>query len=163
MRKLGIAIVVVVLLLAVGALIIPHVVDVNSYHNQIQTQLEKKLGRQVSLGEMRLSLFPPSFQVQNAVIGEDRAFTTGRPFAEVERLSVSVKLFPLLRKQVDINSSLALSLSGLPSSEFFARRWLRSCLGGKHAGQNAGLRDIARPHFGPFASTCARPFLAPRF
>ena len=104
MRKLGIAIVVVVLLLAVGALIIPHVVDVNSYHNQIQTQLEKKLGRQVSLGEMRLSLFPPSFQVQNAVIGEDRAFTTGRPFAEVERLSVSVKLFPLLRKQVDINS-----------------------------------------------------------
>jgi len=104
MRKLGIAIVVVVLLLAVGALIIPHVVDVNSYHNQIQTQLEKKLGRQVSLGEMRLSLFPPSFQVQNAVIGEDRAFTTGRPFAEVERLSVSVKLFPLLRKQADINS-----------------------------------------------------------
>ena len=47
--------------------------------------------------------------------------------------------------------------------ESFARRWLRSCLGGKHAGQNAGLRDIARPHFGPFASTCARPFLAPRF
>jgi AsmA protein len=104
MRKLGIAILVVILLCVALALIIPHVVDVNSYHNQIQTQLEKKLGRQVSLGEMRLSLFPPSFQVQNAVIGEDRAFTTGRPFAEVQRLSVSVKLLPLLRKQVDINS-----------------------------------------------------------
>jgi uncharacterized protein involved in outer membrane biogenesis len=97
MRKIGIAILVVVLLLAVGALIIPHVVDVNSYHNQIQTQLEKKLGRQVSLGEMRLSLFPPSFQVQNAIVGEDKAFSTGHPFAEVERLSVSVKLFPLLQ------------------------------------------------------------------
>jgi uncharacterized protein involved in outer membrane biogenesis len=104
MRKLGIAIVLLVLLFAVGALIIPHVVDVNSYHNQIQTQLEKKLGRQVSLGEMRLSLFPLSFQVQNAVISEDRAFATGRPFAEVQRLSVSVTLLPLLRKQVDINS-----------------------------------------------------------
>jgi uncharacterized protein involved in outer membrane biogenesis len=87
MRKLGIAILVIVLLLAVGALIVPHVVDVNSYHNQIQTQLEKKLGRQVSLGEMRLSLFPPSFQVHKAIVGEDKAFSTGRPFAEVERLS----------------------------------------------------------------------------
>jgi AsmA protein len=104
MRKLGIAILVVILLCVALALIIPHVVDINSYHNQIQTQLEKKLGRQVSLGEMRLSLFPPSFQVQNAVIGEDRAFPTGRPFAEVQRLSVSVTLLPLLRKQVDINS-----------------------------------------------------------
>jgi AsmA protein len=104
MRKLGIAILVVILLCVALALIIPHVVDINSYHNQIQTQLEKKLGRQVSLGEMRLSLFPPSFQVQNAIVGEEKAFSTGRPFAEVERLSVSVKLFPLLRKEVDINS-----------------------------------------------------------
>lgn len=104
MRKLGIAILVLVLLIVAAALIIPHVVDINSYHNQIQTQLEKKLGRQVSLGEMSLSLFPPSFQVSNAIIGEDKSFNTGRPFATADKLAISVKLLPLIHKDVEIKS-----------------------------------------------------------
>src|SRR5947209_15737547 len=104
MRKLGIAILVIVVLLVAAALIIPHVIDINNYHAQIQSQLEKKLGRQVSLGPMSLSLFQPSFQVSNAVIGEDQGFNSGRPFATADKLSVSVKLLPLLHKQVDVNS-----------------------------------------------------------
>src|SRR5438067_3678688 len=104
MRKLGIAIASVMVLLVVGALVVPRVIDINSYHDQIQSELEKKLGRQVSLGQMRLSLFPPAFQVQNATVGEDSSFPAGQPFAKVEKLSVSVKLLPLLRKQVDIHS-----------------------------------------------------------
>ena len=104
MRKLGILLAVVIVLLVAGALIVPHLVDVNSYHGQIQAQLEKKLGRPVSLGQMSLSLFPLSFKVQNAVVGEDKSFVTGRPFATVRELAVSVKLSPLLHKEVDINS-----------------------------------------------------------
>src|SRR5690349_12616322 len=53
---------------------------------------------------MHLSLFPPSFQVQNATIGEDPRFSTGRPFAAAEQLSVSVKFWPLLHKQLEVNS-----------------------------------------------------------
>src|SRR5437588_997424 len=104
MRKLGIALLVIIVLLVATALIIPHVIDINSYHAQIQSQLEKKLGRQVSLGPMSLSLFPPSFQVSNAVIGEDKNFNTARAFATADRLAVSIKLLPLLRKEVDVNS-----------------------------------------------------------
>lgn len=104
MRKLGVAILVIVVLLVAAALIIPHVVDINDYHAQIQSQLEKKLGRQVSLGPMSLSLFPPSFQVSNAVIGEDKDFNSSRPFATADKLAVSVKLMPLLRKEVDVKS-----------------------------------------------------------
>src|SRR5215467_6958117 len=104
MRKLGIIILVIVVIVIAAALIIPHVVDINKYHNQIQAQLEKKLGRQVSLGEMKLSLFPPSFQVSDPVIAEDKAFDTGRPFATAERLAVSIKFWPLLRKEVDVKS-----------------------------------------------------------
>ncbi len=55
MRKLGILLAVVIVLLVAGALIVPHLVDVNSYHGQIQAQLEKKLGRPVSLGQMKSS------------------------------------------------------------------------------------------------------------
>ena len=104
MRKLGIALLVIIVLLVAAALIIPHVIDINSYHAQIQSQLEKKLGRQVSLGPMSLSLFPPSFEVSNAVIGEDKNFNTGRSFATADKLSVSIGLMPLLRKEVDVKS-----------------------------------------------------------
>src|SRR6476661_8659269 len=104
MRKLGIAIAVIVVLLVAAVLIVPHLIDVNLYHGQIQSQLEKRLGRQVTLGNMVLRLFPPAFDVENTTIAEDPHFTTGRPFATADKLAVSVKFWPLLRKQLDVNS-----------------------------------------------------------
>ncbi|HET6936269.1 MAG TPA: AsmA family protein, partial [Candidatus Angelobacter sp.] len=104
MRKLGIAILIIIVLLIAAALIIPRVIDINQYHAQIQSELQKRLGRPVTLGEMRLSLFPPSFQVQNATIGEDPRFNTGRAFATADKLAVSVKFWPLLRKQLEVKS-----------------------------------------------------------
>ncbi|MBZ5507555.1 MAG: AsmA family protein [Acidobacteriia bacterium] len=104
MRKLFIAVAVIIVLLVAAALIVPRLIDVNQYHGQIQTQLEKRLGRQVSLGNMGLSLFPPSFQVENTTIAEDARFFTGRPFATADKLAVSVKFWPLLSKQVEVKS-----------------------------------------------------------
>lgn len=104
MRKLGIVAAIIVVLVVAAALIVPHLIDVNHYHGQIQAQLEKKLGRQVSLGNMSLSLFPPSFLVENTTIAEDPRFATGRPFAAADKLSVSVKFWPLLHKDVEVNS-----------------------------------------------------------
>jgi len=106
MRKLGIAILVIVVLVIAAALIVPHVIDINQYHNRIQAELQKRLGRTVTLGEMRLSLFPPSFQVQNPVIGEDSrfSFNQNRPFATAEKLAVSIKLLPLLHKDLQVKS-----------------------------------------------------------
>jgi AsmA protein len=104
MRKLGIAIAVIVVLLVAAALIVPHLIDVNQYHGQIQSQLEKRLGRQVTLGKMGLRLFPPAFDVENTTIAEDPRFASGRPFATADKLAVSVKFWPLLRKQLEVNS-----------------------------------------------------------
>src|SRR6478609_8026730 len=104
MRKLAIAIAVIVVLLVAAVFIVPHLIDVNLYHGQIQSQLEKRLGRQVTLGNMRLGLFPPAFDVENATIAEDPHFATGRPFATADKLAVSVKFWPLLQKQLDVNS-----------------------------------------------------------
>jgi AsmA protein len=104
MRKLGIAILVVVVLLVAAALIVPHLIDINHYHNQIQAELQKRLGRQVTLGNMHLSLFPPSFQVENVTIADDARFATSRPFATAEKLAVSVKFWPLLHKELEVKS-----------------------------------------------------------
>ncbi len=104
MRKLGIAILVIIVLVVAAALIIPHVVNINRYRPQIQAELQKRLGRSVTLGEMSLSLLPPSFQVTNPVVSESPQFNTGKPFATAEKLSVKVAFWPLLHKQVEVNS-----------------------------------------------------------
>src|SRR5262249_5491835 len=104
MRKLGIGVLILVVLLLAAALVVPRLIDINRYHSQIQAQLEKRLDRQVSLGEMGLSLFPPSVSVQNAVIADAPGFGEGQPFATVERLYVSVEFWPLLDRQIEIKS-----------------------------------------------------------
>ncbi|MGZ4871029.1 MAG: AsmA family protein, partial [Candidatus Angelobacter sp.] len=104
MRKLGIASAVIVVLLVAAAFIVPHLIDVNQYHGQIQSQLERRLGRKVTLGKMGLRLFPPAFDVENTTIAEDSLFASDRPFATADKLAVSVKFWPLLRKQLEVNS-----------------------------------------------------------
>ncbi|HZD93341.1 MAG TPA: AsmA family protein, partial [Candidatus Sulfotelmatobacter sp.] len=70
----------------------------------IQAELQKRLGRQVTLGNMGLNLFPPSFQVENATVAEDPRFATSRPFATAEKLAFSVQFWPLLRKEINVKS-----------------------------------------------------------
>ena len=104
MRKFGITLAIIVVLIVVALLVAPHFLDVNKYHDRVQAELQQRLGRQVTLGQMQLSLLPLRFRVQNAAIGEDPRFQTGKPFAQAEVLSVSAKLWPLLHGDVEIDS-----------------------------------------------------------
>jgi uncharacterized protein involved in outer membrane biogenesis len=92
MRKLGIAVAIVVVLLIIVVLALPHLIDVNQYRGEIQSQLQQHLNRPVQLGELSLHLFPVHIEASNV------------PFAQVEELDVSVKFFPLLSKNVEIDS-----------------------------------------------------------
>ena len=71
MRKVIIAIAVVIVLAVAGLGIFVATFDVNSYHDRIQSELEKQLGRKVQLGQMHLGLFPPKFRVQDLSIADD--------------------------------------------------------------------------------------------
>ena len=104
MRKVGMAIGAVVLALIAGVLVFVATFDVNQYRGRIQAELEKRLDRKVSLGEMHLGLFPPRFQVQNLSIADDPKFNSAKPFVEAQELDVSIKLLPLLHKSVEIGS-----------------------------------------------------------
>src|SRR3954453_21990875 len=128
MRKIGIVSLVVIVLVVLALAVLPKFLDVNSYRGQIQSQLQQKLGRPVTLGEMKLSLLPPSVRVANVVIGEDPAFRTGKPFAAVQELYVSVKLLPLLRKDVEI-SSLELERPQIEMVKSANGKWNFSTLG----------------------------------
>ncbi len=97
---LGTLLVVAVAVLAV----LPRLLDVNRYHDRIQAELQTRLGRQVQLGQMNLGLFPPTFKVQNAIIGEDPKFNSGKPFAQTAELDIELKLQPLLHKDIQVAS-----------------------------------------------------------
>ncbi len=103
MRKLGIVIAVIVALLVIAVLVIPLVINVNHYHGLVQSQLQKALGRPVTFGQMHLSLTPPSVRLDNVVIGEAPQFGHG-PFASMNAIDASIKLWPLLHKDIQIQS-----------------------------------------------------------
>jgi AsmA protein len=104
MKKFAIAIGVIILVLIVGVVIFAATFDVNRYRGTIQSELQKRLGRQVTLGEMNLKVFPPRFRVENVSISDDPAFATQKPFVQAQQLDVAVKLMPLLHKSVEVDS-----------------------------------------------------------
>ena len=104
MRKLLIALGGLVVLVIAAAAVLPSLMNVNRYHDRIQAELQKSLGRDVQLGEMNLGLLPPTFKVQNAVIGEDPKYNSGMPFAKTAELNIRVKLGPLMHKDVQVES-----------------------------------------------------------
>jgi uncharacterized protein YhdP len=129
MRKIlvlaGIA--VVALLAAVATYLA--LIDVNQFRPQIQTALQKQLGRPVSLGTISLRLVPLSIRVANIAIGEDPEFKTGLPFASAAQVRVAVRLFPLLRKQLHIES-FVLTDAAIELVRNGSGQWNFSSLGG---------------------------------
>ncbi len=92
--------------LALLAIVVPLLVDLNRYHDPIEARAEKLLGRDVTLGTMKLSFFPvPGVSVEPLVIASDRSGDP--PLLRVESLSARVKLLPLLRREISVESIVA--------------------------------------------------------
>ena len=104
MRKVFAGIGILVVVVIAGLLIFAATFDVNRYRPTIQSELESRLGRKVSLGDMHLSVLPLRFRVQSPTVGEDPHFGGDTAFIKAQELDVSVQLLPLLRKQVEIES-----------------------------------------------------------
>jgi len=129
MRRIGIVVGIILGILIVGVVVFVATLDVNRYRGTIQSQLEQRLVRKVSLGDMHLNLFPPRFRVQNLAIADDPAFATGKQFVQAQQLDVSVRLFPLFKGNFEIDS---LELQR-PSVELIKNQqgmWNFSSLGG---------------------------------
>jgi uncharacterized protein involved in outer membrane biogenesis len=89
---LGIAIAVIV----VGLLVAVSLIDVNKYKPRIQAELQTKLDRPVTLGELHLRVLPIAVRIDGVTIGEAAAFSSPHPFAKASELYASVGLFSLI-------------------------------------------------------------------
>jgi AsmA protein len=104
MRKIAIAIGVIIIAIVAGAAIFVATFDVNKYRGTIQSEIQKRLGRPVNLGDMHLKLFPPRFGVNDLAIADDPRFSPDAPFVKAKELDVSIKLLPLIHKTIEIDS-----------------------------------------------------------
>ncbi|MFZ0286292.1 MAG: AsmA family protein [Terriglobales bacterium] len=125
-----VAIIVVVLLIAVIAL--PFVIDVNVFRPTIESDLSTALGRQVKVGNLRLSILGGSVAADDLSIADDPAFSKD-PFIRAKALGVGVELMPLIfSKQLNV-TDLTIEQPQVSLLRTADGKWNFSSLGGKTA------------------------------
>lgn len=91
LRWLGI----VVALLLVIVLAIPFLINVNQFRPRLEAALTQALGREVKLGDLKLSILSGSVQASDLDIADDAAYSK-TPFIRAKSLKVGVELEPLI-------------------------------------------------------------------
>ncbi|BAW80198.1 AsmA family protein [Candidatus Nitrosoglobus terrae] len=102
---------VIILLVVIAAVVLPFIINPNDFKPQIVAQVKKITGRELTLdGDIDLSLFPwLGATIQKVSLSNPPNFGD-IPFVKVDDMEVRVKLLPLLRKEVEMDTVI---LSGL--------------------------------------------------
>jgi AsmA protein len=129
---------IVIAVLIVIAIALPFVVDVNTFRPQIQSELDGALGRQVSIGNLHLSILGGNVSADNVSISDDPAFSK-EPFVRAKSLDVGVELIPLIFSKSLHVTELTLTEPQVSLLKNAAGRWNFSSLGNK-----AGVAAPAR-------------------
>ena len=123
---------IVIALLVVVAIALPFVIDVNRFRPQIESQLTTALGRQVSVGNLSLSILSGSVVADNITIADDPAFSKSA-FVTAKSLKVGVELMPLIfSKQLNVRE-ITLEQPEITLLKTPAGKWNFSSLGGNAA------------------------------
>ncbi len=138
-KKFGIikilAIVVVVLLIVIIAL--PFLLDANQFRPQFESKLTGALGREVKVGNLKLSLLSGSLAVNDISIGDNPEFSRS-PFVTAKSLKVDVDLKPLIfSKEIRVNGIL-LEQPSINLIRSSSGKWNFADLGGKEKAEPAG-------------------------
>jgi AsmA protein len=95
---------VIVAVLLIVILILPSLIDANRFKPEIQTKLGTALGRNVQIGNIKLSLFSGGVVVDDVAISDDPAFSNSQ-FLAAKELTVGVHMIPLIfSKQLEVES-----------------------------------------------------------
>ncbi len=106
-KRFGVALIVllIVAVLLLGTVFIaPGLVPTDTYRDKIESELSQTLGRDVKItGDIKISTFP-SVEIQTGPVSlaNPEGFSDNN-FVDVQALSAKVKLWPLLKKQVEIS------------------------------------------------------------
>jgi len=123
---------IVIAVLVVIALALPFLINVNSFRPQIESDLADALGRQVTVGNLSLSILSGSVAADDIAIADDPAFAN-TPFIRAKELKVGVELMPLIfSKQLHV-TELTLTEPQITLLRAPSGRWNYSTLGASAA------------------------------
>ncbi len=125
-----VGIILVVLIVAVIA--IPFLIDANTFKPRLESELTGALGRQVTVGNLTLSLMSGSVGADNISIADDPQFSKS-PFVQAKSLKVGVEMVPLIFSKTLNVTELTLNEPeiSLVKSEN-GEKWNFSSLGGNN-------------------------------
>ncbi len=98
-------IVIVALLLVLAVLLLPVFFDPNDHKPEIQQAVQNQIGREVSLnGPIGWSVFPwIAIELTDVTVANEQGFS-GNSLADIGTLSARVKLLPLLKKDIQVDT-----------------------------------------------------------
>lgn len=156
MKRILKIVAIIVGVVIVIAIAIPFFVDANTFRPKLESELTEALGREVKVGNLKLSVFSGSVSADNISIADDPAFSKS-PFVQAKSLKVGVELMPLIFSKTLNVTELTLNEPeiGLVKSEN-GETWNFSSLGEKNA--PAGNRAAPAPSApSPSTSSPASP------
>lgn len=144
MKRALTVIAVVVVVFVVVLIAIPFIVDVNTFRPQIEASLTAALGREVKIGNLKLSILGGSVEADDLSIADDPAFSK-TPFVRAKGLDVGVELLPLIfSKQLHV-TELVISQPQVSLLRNAAAKWNFSSLGSKTASPSAQPAQSSNP------------------
>ncbi len=121
---------IVVALLIVAVLSLPFLINADQFRPTLQADLSSALGRQVTLGNLRLKILSGEVTADDLSVAEDPAF--GKPaFLQAKALHVGVELVPFLMSRKLIVTDLVLDQPDIALVQSATGSWNFSGLGGK--------------------------------
>jgi AsmA protein len=134
----------VVAVVALLILCLPLFINANQFKPTIETKLTAALGRQVTIGDIKLSIFSGGVTVSDISIADDPAFSKS-PFLTAKSLKVGVELIPLIfSKQVNVDS-LAIDSPDVNLIHGPGGKWNYSSLGASSSSPAAKTPSSANP------------------
>ena len=86
---------IVLAVLIVIAIVLPFLVNVNTFRPKLESEMSSALGRQVKMGNLSLSIFSGSVSADDISVADDPAFSKN-PFVTAKSLKIGVEVMPLI-------------------------------------------------------------------
>jgi AsmA protein len=128
---------IVIALLIVIVLVLPFLINVNTFRPRIESELTNALGRKVTVGNLSLSLWKGSLAADDIAIADDPSFSNS-PFIRAKALDVGVELIPLVLSKTLHVTDLTLSQPQVSLLRDRSGKWNFSTLGSAAPAKKTG-------------------------
>lgn len=130
-----------VLILAV--VIVPFLINVDQFRPTLQSELTRALGREVTLGHLRLNILRGEVTADDLSVAEDPAF--GKPaFIKAQSMHVGVEIWPFIMSRKLIVRNLTIDQPDIVLVQAPSGNWNFSSLGGKSTAASARTPSSAQ-------------------